>query len=119
MRLTGVNRAKPLAFLLSHLAHEPSIALRLAEARSGARVCDPQRVRRFKKWKKLMIAAILSLGATISTSPLRGWPGRTLLRIRLLERWRATSAQIGAETLPTDSQGTVDISRFRDKFTVH
>jgi hypothetical protein len=51
--------------------------------------------------------------------PARNPPQRTLLRIRVPDGWRITSAKAAAKSLPVDERGTVDISTLKGKATIH
>ena len=42
--------------------------------------------------------------------PSRNAPRRTLLRARVPEGWRVTSARVGSEDLRVDDRGTVDLT---------
>ncbi|MDB6122636.1 MAG: hypothetical protein JWQ71_1629 [Pedosphaera sp.] len=53
------------------------------------------------------------------TAPKRQMPKQTLLRIRLPDGRKVISARVGSQKLSADDQGTVDISGFKGKFTVH
>lgn len=50
--------------------------------------------------------------------PARSRPDRTLLRARVPDGWRVREATIGAETLPVDERGTVDLTRYEGRVTV-
>jgi hypothetical protein len=50
--------------------------------------------------------------------PVRQRPDRTLLRIRLPQGWRVAGAHGGGKALQPDAQGTIDVSEFRENFTV-
>jgi hypothetical protein len=47
--------------------------------------------------------------------PARNIPNQTLLRIRVPEGWRVTSAQAADQSLAVDIRGTVDVSSLRGK----
>jgi hypothetical protein len=51
--------------------------------------------------------------------PKRNPATRTLLRIRVPEGWRVTSAKAGRAELTVDERGTVDLSRFSGRQTIH
>lgn len=50
--------------------------------------------------------------------PGRSRPERTLLRARVPDGWRVREATIGAQTLPVDERGTVDLTRYEGRLTV-
>jgi hypothetical protein len=50
--------------------------------------------------------------------PDRSRPERTLLRARVPDGWRVREATIGAQTLPVDERGTVDLTRYEGRVTV-
>lgn len=50
--------------------------------------------------------------------PQRNIPKQTLLRIRVPDGWRVTSAHVGGQTLKVDAQGTTDISALHGKVTI-
>jgi hypothetical protein len=50
-----------------------------------------------------------SVTATVEL-PTRNAPRRILLRARVPEGWRVTSARLGSETLQVDDRGTVDLT---------
>ncbi|MBL9209325.1 MAG: hypothetical protein JNL92_02605 [Opitutaceae bacterium] len=50
--------------------------------------------------------------------PGRSRPERTLLRARVPDGWRVREATIGAQTLPVDARGTVDLTRYEGRVTV-
>jgi hypothetical protein len=50
--------------------------------------------------------------------PTRNTPKQTLLRLRLPDGWRLTSAQADNQALKVDDRGTVDISPLKDKATI-
>jgi hypothetical protein len=50
--------------------------------------------------------------------PARNQPKQTLLRVRVPDGWKVTSAQTGASQLLVDERGTVDLSGLRGKVTV-
>jgi hypothetical protein len=50
--------------------------------------------------------------------PQRNQPKRTLLRARVPDAWKITSAEIGSQTLQPDDKGTVDISSIKSKTTI-
>jgi hypothetical protein len=68
----------------------------------------------------LRVRSRLSRGEVIAevSLPERNAAKQSLLRIRVPERWRVTSASAGAVRLPVDEQGTADISALRGKQTV-
>jgi hypothetical protein len=51
--------------------------------------------------------------------PQRQKPKKTLLRIRLPDGWRVTSAQADANKLSPDAKGTIDISSLPGKDSIH
>jgi hypothetical protein len=51
--------------------------------------------------------------------PQRQSPKQALLRIRVPDGWRITSAQAASKKLSPDAQGTVDISDLKGKSTLH
>jgi len=50
--------------------------------------------------------------------PARNTPKQTLLRLRLPDGWRLTSAKADNQALKVDDRGTVDISSFKGKATI-
>jgi len=50
--------------------------------------------------------------------PQRNSPKQTLLRIRVPDGWRATSAEAGPQKLQVDERGTVDISALKGKVSI-
>jgi hypothetical protein len=51
--------------------------------------------------------------------PTRNTPSQTLLRIRVPDGWRLTSAKAGTQALKLDDRGTVDISALKGNATIH
>jgi hypothetical protein len=51
--------------------------------------------------------------------PDRNPAKQTLLRVRVPDGWRVTSAQIGPQALKTDATGTVDLSNLKGALTIH
>ena len=51
--------------------------------------------------------------------PTRNPPKQALLRLRLPDGWRLTSAKAGDQSLPLDDRGTADISSLKGKATIH
>jgi hypothetical protein len=52
------------------------------------------------------------------TLPARHRPAQTQLRARVPEGWRVRGANVGAEMLPVDERGTVDLTRYDGRVTV-
>jgi len=50
--------------------------------------------------------------------PIRNTPKQTLLRLRLPDGWRLTSAKAADQTLPVDARGTADLSALKGKATL-
>ncbi len=62
----------------------------------------------------------LSRGEVIAQveMPGRNKPNVALLRIRVPEGWRVTSARAGSEDLQVDERGTVDITALKGRKTI-
>jgi hypothetical protein len=62
----------------------------------------------------------LSAGEIVATVelPSRHPPQRALLRARVPDGWRITSADVGGKALAVDDRGTVDLSGQRGAITV-
>ena len=50
--------------------------------------------------------------------PTRNTPKQTLLRLRLPDGWRLTSAKAGDQSLKLDDRGTADITSLKGKATI-
>jgi hypothetical protein len=50
--------------------------------------------------------------------PARNTPKQTLLRLRLPDGWRLTSAKAGDQSLPLDDRGTADITSLKGNATI-
>jgi hypothetical protein len=50
--------------------------------------------------------------------PQRNQPKQTLLRLRLPEDWALRNAEVEGQKVPFDARGTMDISQFKDRFTL-
>ena len=69
----------------------------------------------------LLVRSKLNSGEVIADVdlPQRQTPKHTLLRIRVPDGWRVTSAEAGSERLSADANGTVDISSLKGKVPLH
>jgi len=65
------------------------------------------------------VASHLTKGEVVADvqTPPRA-PARTLLRVRLPQGWRITSARVGDRLLPVDSSGAVDVTSMRGRFQI-
>lgn len=50
--------------------------------------------------------------------PMRNPPKQTLLRVRLPENWVLRSANVEGQNITFDMRGTMDITQFKDRFTL-
>ena len=68
----------------------------------------------------LHVQSKLSQGEVVAEVdlPRRQTPKQTLLRIRVPDGWRVTSAKAGNQPLHLDERGTADISRLPAKTTI-
>jgi hypothetical protein len=52
------------------------------------------------------------------TPPHRNAPKQTLLKVRLPENWLLRNADVEGQRVPSDLHGTMDITQFKDRFTL-